>query len=102
MNAPLSPDERRARGRTLRDRVPRRSHAAVGNVDRDPVALLEQNSEGRVKRLVALRYGRMLTSPFAFFRGSAIIQAHYLAGTPDRDTPMHICGDCHLSNFGGL
>ncbi|CAM2149123.1 DUF2252 domain-containing protein [Pararobbsia alpina] len=102
MNAPLSPDERRARGRAARDRTPRKQHTAVGHVDRDPVALLEQNSAGRVKRLIALRYGRMLTSPFAFYRGSAIIQAHDLAGTPDSDMPMQICGDCHLVNFGGF
>ena len=102
MNAPLSPDERRARGRAARDQTPRKSHADIGDVDRDPVALLEQNSAGRVKRLIALRYGRMLTSPFAFYRGSAIIQAHDLAGTAHSDMPMQICGDCHLSNFGGF
>ncbi|RKP48678.1 DUF2252 domain-containing protein [Pararobbsia silviterrae] len=102
MNAALSPDERRAHGRAARDRTPRKSHTSIGNLDRDPIALLEQNSAGRVRRLVALRYGRMLTSPFAFFRGSAIIQAHDLAGTPDSDMPMQICGDCHLSNFGGF
>lgn len=102
MNAALSPDERRARGRAARDRTPRKDHAAVGDVDRDPIALLEQNSAGRVKRLIALRYGRMLASPFAFYRGSAIIQAHDLAGTPESDMPMQICGDCHLSNFGGF
>lgn len=102
MNAALSFDERRARGRAARDKIGRKDHTEVGDVDRDPVALLEQNSEGRVKRLVALRYGRMLASPFAFYRGSAIIQAHDLAGTPDSDMAMQICGDCHLVNFGGF
>lgn len=57
---------------------------------------------GRVKRLVPLRYGRMLASPFAFFRGSAIIQAHDLAGTPHSGLVQQICGDCHLMNFGGF
>ncbi|AQV93281.1 DUF2252 domain-containing protein [Cupriavidus necator] len=93
---------RRERGKALRTQVPRGAHDAIGNVDRDPVALLETSSEGRVPRLVPLRYGRMIQSPFAFFRGSAIIQAHDLAGTPDSGLPMQICGDCHLANFGGF
>jgi uncharacterized protein (DUF2252 family) len=82
--------------------VPRREHAHVGNVDRDPVELLKINSAGRIEKLVPLRYGRMIQSPFAFFRGSAIIQAHDLAGTPNSGLHMQICGDCHLANFGGF
>ncbi|MFM0125795.1 DUF2252 domain-containing protein [Paraburkholderia sp. RL18-101-BIB-B] len=82
--------------------MPRREHAAVGNVDRDPVKLLEINSAGRIERLVPLRYGRMIESPFAFYRGSAIIQAHDLAGTPNSGVIIQICGDCHLANFGGF
>jgi len=95
-------NERRARGKALRQLVPRRSHAAVGNVDRDPIPLLETSSAGRVERLVPLRYGRMIQSPFAFFRGSAILQAHDLAGAPASGMTIQICGDCHLSNFGGF
>ncbi|WP_432260359.1 DUF2252 domain-containing protein [Cupriavidus sp. TMH.W2] len=95
-------EARRERGKSLRTQVPRGAQDAIGNVDRDPVALLETSSEGRVPRLVPLRYGRMIQSPFAFFRGSAIIQAHDLAGTPDSGLPMQICGDCHLANFGGF
>jgi uncharacterized protein (DUF2252 family) len=87
---------------TGRRQVPRREHAAVGNVDRDPVELLEINSAGRIERLVPLRYGRMIESPFAFYRGSAIIQAHDLAGTPNSGVIIQICGDCHLANFGGF
>ncbi|WP_408436080.1 DUF2252 domain-containing protein [Paraburkholderia sp. RL18-101-BIB-B] len=87
---------------TGRRQVPRREHAAVGNVDRDPVKLLEINSAGRIERLVPLRYGRMIESPFAFYRGSAIIQAHDLAGTPNSGVIIQICGDCHLANFGGF
>ena len=82
--------------------VPRSQQSEIGNVDRDPVELLKLNSADRVERLVPLRYGRMLASPFAFFRGSAIIQAHDLAGTPDSGLVFQICGDCHLANFGGF
>ncbi|RAS11998.1 DUF2252 domain-containing protein [Cupriavidus alkaliphilus] len=95
-------ETRRERGKALRRQVPRGAHEAIGQVDRDPVALLQLSSEGRVPRLVPLRYGRMVQSPFAFFRGSAILQAHDLAGTPDSGLPMQICGDCHLANFGGF
>ncbi|MBB2919113.1 DUF2252 domain-containing protein [Cupriavidus alkaliphilus] len=95
-------ETRRERGKALRQQVPRGAHEAIGQVDRDPVALLQLSSEGRVPRLVPLRYGRMVQSPFAFFRGSAILQAHDLAGTPDSGLPMQICGDCHLANFGGF
>jgi len=94
--------DRRARGRALRQVVPRRAHDAIGNVRRDPVPLLETSSAGRVERLVPLRYGRMIQSPFAFFRGSAIVQAHDLAGTPTSGMTIQICGDCHLANFGGF
>ncbi|MDQ0142428.1 DUF2252 domain-containing protein [Cupriavidus necator] len=93
---------RRERGKALRRQVPRGAHQTIGQVDRDPVALLQASSEGRVPRLVPLRYGRMIQSPFAFFRGSAILQAHDLAGTPDSGLTMQICGDCHLANFGGF
>jgi uncharacterized protein (DUF2252 family) len=93
-------EERIAAGRALRKTVPRSSHKATGSVDRDPVTLLEASSKGRVARLVPLRYGRMLTSPLAFYRGSAIIQAHDLAGTPHTGIVQQICGDAHLMNFG--
>jgi len=86
----------------VRRSLPRREHAALGNLKRDPIALLEISSAGRVAGLVPLRYGRMLESPFAFFRGSAIIQAHDLAGTPNSGIIIQIAGDCHLSNFGGF
>jgi uncharacterized protein (DUF2252 family) len=102
MNTVQSVEIRRTQGRAAREKVSRRVHEAIGDVDRDPVALLEANSVGRVKRLVALRYGRMLASPFAFYRGSAVIQAHDLAGTPDSGMPIQICGDCHLANFGAF
>lgn len=95
-------EQRFSAGRALRKEVGRPSHKAIGAVGRDPVKLLEASSVGRVQRLVPLRYGRMLASPFAFFRGSAIIQAHDLAHTPHTGLVQQICGDCHLMNFGGF
>jgi uncharacterized protein (DUF2252 family) len=94
--------EKFAAGRKLRKQTSRQSHKHIGNVDRDPIKLLESSSAGRVQRLVPLRYGRMLASPFAFYRGSAIIQAHDLASTPHTGLVQQICGDCHLMNFGGF
>ncbi len=66
----------------------------------DPIALLETSSEGRLPRLIPLRYGRMRHSPFAFFRGAAIIMAADLATTPVTGLRVQACGDCHLLNFG--
>ena len=91
-----------AHGKAARKLCPRGSHAHPGNLDRDPLALIEASSKGRVKSLVALRYGRMLVSPFAFYRGSALLQAHDLAGTPDMGVSIALCGDAHLMNFGGF
>ncbi len=89
-------------GQAIRDSVPRDSHSSIGNVKRDPIKLLKANSAGRVERLIPLRYGRMLASPFAFYRGSAILQAHDLATTPHTGLTVQICGDAHLMNFGGF
>lgn len=94
--------DRRGSGKSVRSKVPRGAHLSIGNVDRDPVELLKISSEGRVRQLVPLRYGRMIESPFAFYRGSAIVQAHDLAGTPNSGLHMQICGDCHVANFGGF
>ncbi|SAK56119.1 hypothetical protein AWB82_02194 [Caballeronia glebae] len=94
--------ERRANGRAGRERTPRAAHEAIGDIDRDPIELLRISSKGRVDALIPLRYGRMLVSPFTFYRGSAIVQAHDLAATPDSGIAIQICGDCHLSNFGGF
>jgi uncharacterized protein (DUF2252 family) len=94
--------ERQAAGRQARERAKRSDHGAIGNVDRDPIKLLQANSRGRVEALIPLRYGRMAVSPFTFFRGSAILQAHDLAGTPNTGITFPICGDAHLMNFGGF
>jgi uncharacterized protein (DUF2252 family) len=98
----LDAAERIARGRAARAAVPRESHAALGLQSRraDPVALLESQAAIRVPDLVPIRYGRMLASPFAFFRGAALIMASDLASTPVSGFNVQACGDAHLSNFG--
>src|SRR6201996_1666424 len=94
--------EREARGRAAREHSKRSSHRAVGELNRNPIELLKQSSEGRVHNLVPLRYGRMAVSPFTFFRGTAILQAHDLSQVRDSGLTMPICGDGHLMNFGGF
>lgn len=91
-------------GRSLRSACKRSSHADVilGQGDRDPVSLLEASNEGRLKILLPIRFSRMLESSFAFFRGSAIIQAFDLKGTPASGIIVQSCGDCHLMNFGAF
>ncbi|CAB3761535.1 DUF2252 domain-containing protein [Paraburkholderia humisilvae] len=94
--------EREASGRVARERSKRSSHRAVGEIRRDPLNLIRESSEGRITKLVALRYGRMAASPLAFFRGSAILQAHDLGHVPHTEFVLPICGDSHLLNFGGF
>jgi uncharacterized protein (DUF2252 family) len=99
----LTPAERAARGKAARSEVPRASHSAVEVTDdRDPVALLDEGSALRVPELVPIRYGRMLTSPFAMYRGAAAVMAHDLAPTPRSGLNVQLCGDAHLANFGGF
>jgi len=99
-----SADERRAKGRAIRDKVPRASHAgwkpAKGR--RDPVDLLLETNKGRVENLIPIRFGRMSASPFAFYRGSAALMAADLAKTPVSGLRVQACGDAHLMNFGGF
>ena len=99
----LTVEERVARGRAARREVPRASHAefAAGTYRPDPVALLESQAAARVPSLVPIRYGRMLVSPFTFYRGAALIMAADLAATPNSGLWVQACGDAHLSNFGG-
>jgi uncharacterized protein (DUF2252 family) len=94
--------ERESLGRAAREHSKRSSHRAVGELHRDPVELLRQSSEGRVMSLVPLRYGRMAASPFTFFRGTAILQAHDLSCVPSSGLTSPVCGDAHLMNFGGF
>jgi uncharacterized protein (DUF2252 family) len=97
-----SPEERAAAGKAARAEAPRSSHAdwAPASDRPDPVELLESQATSRVGRLVPLRYGRMLVSPFTFYRGAAAVMAADLAGTPRSGFDVQLCGDAHLSNFG--
>src|SRR5689334_14919222 len=98
----LTVSERVTRGKVARTAVPRSSHGAFdpGSDRFDPVALLERQAATRVPELVPTRYGRMLVSPFTFYRGAAAIMAADLAGTPGSGLTVQCCGDAHLSNFG--
>jgi uncharacterized protein (DUF2252 family) len=105
--APVVPhftaSERAARGRSAREECPRSSHAGFDLADgRDPVAILEAQAPSRIPDLVPLRYGRMLVSPFTFYRGAAAIMAHDLASTPRAGLRAQLCGDAHLANVGGF
>lgn len=95
-------DERIAAGKTLRDRVPRESHAnwqpPINR--RDSVEILKESNRDRLAELIPIRYGRMLPSPFTFLRGSAGLMAADLATTPVTGIRVQACGDCHLLNFG--
>ena len=98
----LTVEERTARGKAARAEVPRASHGVFEPPSNraDPVELLEQQAKTRVPELVPIRYGRMLVSPFTFYRGAARIMAHDLAATPRSGLTVQCCGDAHLSNFG--
>jgi uncharacterized protein (DUF2252 family) len=98
----LSVAERAARGKAARSEVPRSSHAVFepSATRADPVELLERQATTRVPELVPIRYGRMLVSPFTFYRGAAMIMAHDLGPTPRSGLYVQCCGDAHLSNFG--
>ncbi len=95
-------EERIQRGKQARRAVPRSSHAEFTPAEGrpDPITLLEEQAISRVPQLVPIRYGRMLNSPFAFYRGAARIMACDLAGTPVSGIRTQLCGDAHLSNFG--
>jgi len=99
---PLSIEERAAHGKAARLVVPRATHGEwAPAADRaDPIALLEGQATTRVPELVPIRYGRMLASAFAFYRGAAAIMASDLAATPRSGFDVQCCGDAHLSNFG--
>jgi uncharacterized protein (DUF2252 family) len=94
--------ERAAAGKAARSRAPRSSHgeweASAGRAD--PVAILEAQAESRVPELVPIRYGRMVVSPFTFYRGAAAVMAADLAVTAASGLRVQVCGDAHLSNFG--
>ncbi len=98
----LTPAERAARGAQARAEVPRESHAEFKvPADRpDPITLLEKQATVRVPELVPVRWGRMMVSPFTYYRGAALPMASDLAATPVSGLTVQACGDAHLSNFG--
>ena len=97
-----SPEERAAAGKAARKKVPRSSHGEWRPAARrrDPVKVLKDQAKSRVPELVPIRYGRMLASPFTFYRGAAAIMAMDLAKTPASGLRVQACGDAHFSNFG--
>jgi uncharacterized protein (DUF2252 family) len=101
-NRHLTVGERIARGKDARVAAPRSSHRSWEPATNrlDPIELLEAQAASRVPELVPIRYGRMLDSPFAFFRGAALIMGADLAATPRSHINVQLCGDAHLSNFG--
>lgn len=96
--------ELKAEGKSLRDKCPRESHAVwKPATDRlDPIHFLEESSKGRMPELIPIRYGRMIQSPFTFYRGTALNMAADLATTPVSGLRVQACGDCHLCNFGAF
>jgi uncharacterized protein (DUF2252 family) len=100
--AHLTPEERAALGKQARASVPRSSHADWSPAPdrRDPVGILDEQAASRVPELVPIRNGRMLVSPFTFYRGAAAIMAADLDPTPRSGITTQVCGDAHLSNFG--
>ena len=91
-------------GKTLRDQVPRQDHGSwKRDKDKvDPLKILHASDKGRQEHLLPIRYGRMLQSPFTFYRGAAAVMAADLARTPNTGLRVQACGDCHLMNFGGF
>ena len=98
----LTISERVTLGKAARAEVPRSSHGVYEPPRRrsDPIKLLEGQAKTRVPELVPVRYGRMLVSPFTFYRGAALIMASDLSNTPNSGLNVQCCGDAHLSNFG--
>ena len=101
----ISPrDDRRVRGEAIRNAIPHEVHAgwkAPANRP-DPITVLEESNDGRVKDLIPLRYGRMMASPFTFYRGAASLMAMDLSSSKGTKIPVQACGDCHLLNFGAF
>jgi uncharacterized protein (DUF2252 family) len=98
----LTISERAGLGKAARAHAPRSDHERFEPHPQrpDPIDLLESQARTRVPELVPIRYGRMLVSPFTFYRGAAKIMAHDLAATPRTGLNVQCCGDAHLSNFG--
>ena len=91
-------------GKALRDKLALEQHGEWKELEgrRSPIDILRRLDAGRMKGLVPIRYGRMLQSPFAFYRGGAGVMASDLSRIPHTGLSVHACGDCHLMNFGGF
>jgi uncharacterized protein (DUF2252 family) len=98
----LTRQQRQDAGRALRTKCSRKSHETWRPQSNrpDPISVLIRTNQGRIPHLLPIRYGRMMESPFAFYRGAAAIMAGDLAHTPKSSIIVQACGDCHLSNFG--
>lgn len=103
-SAKLTREEKLLQGKEIRSKVSRADHAdwKPKSSRPDPVDILIGSSKGRDENLLPIRYGRMLASPFAFYRGAASIMTLDLSATPRTDVVVQACGDCHLVNFGGF
>ena len=104
MATTTTPSRGSTNGLSLRQRVPVASHAQwrPGHRRVDPLEILTAGDAARIPELVPLRYGRMMQSPFSFYRGSAAVMAADLADTPTTGLRVQLSGDAHLANFGGL
>src|SRR4051812_11274768 len=102
LDLPKPVEERMAEGRAERDAAPLEAHGewVTPHERPDPVGILEKQNATRVPELVPIRHGRMIVSPFSFYRGSAAIMAWDLSHTPTAGLRVQCCGDAHLSNFG--
>jgi len=100
----LKVEERLSNGKALRDVASRKVQKEWKPPTNraDPVDLLIESSKGRMEELLPIRYGRMMVSPFTFYRGAAAIMAYDLSNTPSTGLNLIACGDCHLLNFGGF
>jgi uncharacterized protein (DUF2252 family) len=100
----LTVEDRQAMAKAIRKECSRKTLGGwtAAKDRRDPIDILIETSKGRVEPLVPIRYGRMMASPFAFYRGGAAIMAHDLSTTVSTGIHLQICGDCHLVNFGGF
>jgi uncharacterized protein (DUF2252 family) len=98
------PSDRRAQGKALREAAPRAKQAGwkAPKDRRDPIDLLIESNEGRLLDLIPIRFGRMMQSPFTFYRGSAVVMAADLATTVQSGLRVQACGDAHLLNFGAF
>lgn len=100
---PRNTDQSVEAGRKLRSRVGRHQQSVwKPSTGRDPLRILKENDEGRLRDLLPIRYGRMVHDPFAFYRGAAAIMASDLAPLPVSGIRTQLCGDCHLLNFGAF